>query len=237
VTKQKPSEDAKKQPAPDAVGAEPVGGEPGGDQHGKPGTVQQPAEQSPAGQPSQTAQASAAAEEQLAQLRQELEEMKDRALRAAAELDNYRKRAQRELQDALRYANMPLLRDLLPVLDNVGRALDSAEKIPNAGPLVEGIKLVAQQLEGVLAKHHCEPIDALHSPFDPNLHEAVMQQPSAEHPPNTVLAVVQRGYRLHDRVVRPSQVIVASAPSQDSSAADQDRAGDGNKPAADPTSG
>lgn len=239
MSKQQSHDHAKERPAPDAVGLQAVGSESGSgssaggealpEQHGDQSSAQTPTA-SGASQPVQAPQAGAAAEGQLAQLRAELEEMKDRALRAAAELDNYRKRAQRDLQDALRYANMPLLRDLLPVLDNVHRALDAAEKIPNTGPLLEGIKLVAQQLESVLARHDCQPIDALHSPFDPNLHEAVMQQPSAAHPPNTVLAVVQRGYRLHDRVVRPSQVIVSALPAAAAGAAARDHPG--NTPAA-----
>ncbi len=230
MTQHTPNDDAKKRFSPDAAGSAAAGGEPLRDQHGGQLSGQQPAQQGEASSSAHATQVGASAEEQLAKLRQELDEMKDRALRAAAELDNYRKRAQRELQDALRYANMPLLSDLLPVLDNVHRALDSAEKTAVTGPLVEGIKMVAQQLEGVLARHHCKPIDALYSPFDPNLHEAVMQQPSAEHPPNTVVAVVQRGYRLHDRVVRPSQVIVSAPPVGDSQPAGEQAADGDNSP-------
>jgi len=85
----------------------------------------------------------------------------------------------------------------------------------DAPRLLEGVKIVAQQLEAVLQRHHCMPIAALHQPFDPNVHEAILHQPSADAAPNTVLAEVQQGFQLHDRVVRPSQVIVA-APAQDS---------------------
>jgi len=144
------------------------------------------------------------------QLRAELAEAKDRALRYQAELDNYRKRAQRQIDDERRYANLPLLRDLLPVFDNVHRAIEAAEKSPEPASLLAGFKLVAQQLQDVLSRHHCEPIEALHAPFDPHLHQAVGQQPSEEHPANTVLSVAQAGFRLYDRVVRPSQVIVSA---------------------------
>jgi molecular chaperone GrpE len=174
--------------------------------------------------PSPDAQASAAAgpegqvapeappasDGEIARLRAELEEAKDRALRGWAELENYRKRASRQLDEERRYAAMPLVRDLLPVLDNVRRAVDAAEKTHDTASLLEGIKMVVQQLQGVLARHHCTPIAALHRPFDPNVHDAILHQPSAEFPPNTVLREVQQGFQLHDRVVRPTQVIVSS---------------------------
>jgi molecular chaperone GrpE len=145
-------------------------------------------------------------------LREELEQSKDRALRLQAELDNYRKRASRELEDRLRYANMGILRDLLPVLDNIRRASESAEKSPDLASLLEGFKMVGGQLESVLECHQCKKIEALHAPFDPNLHHAISQMPSAEYPPSTVILVSQEGYQLYDRVVRPSQVIVSTVP-------------------------
>jgi molecular chaperone GrpE len=144
--------------------------------------------------------------------REELEQAKDRALRLQAELDNYRKRASRELEDRLKYADMGILRDLLPVLDNIQRAIESAEKSPDVGSLLEGFKMVGGQLQSVLEGHQCKKIDSLHQPFDPNLHHAIQQQPSEEFPANTVVLVAQEGYQLHDRVVRPSQVIVSIVP-------------------------
>lgn len=151
-------------------------------------------------------------DEEIARLRNELDEAKDRVLRSLAELDNYRKRADRTIEEERRYALMPLMRDLLPVLDDLRRAIDSSQSSADAAALREGIELVARKLESVLAKYHCKPIDALHQPFDPNYHEALMQQPSSEFPPNTVLQVVRTGFTLHDRVLRPSQVIVSSTP-------------------------
>ncbi len=142
-------------------------------------------------------------------LKKELADAKDRAMRAHAELENYRKRATRELQDSLRYANMDVFRDLLPVFDNVRRAIESAENAPNAAGLLEGVKMVSQQLADALTKHHCLKIEAMHASFDPNLHQAILQQPNDEHPANTIIMVTQDGFQLHDRVVRPAQVIVS----------------------------
>jgi molecular chaperone GrpE len=135
-------------------------------------------------------------------LRTELTEAKDRVLRAQAELENYRRRSQREMQDTLRYAELPLLRDLLPVVDDIQRAIQAAEKSPENGGLLEGFRMVES--------HDCKRIAALDQPFDPNLHQAIAQQPSADKPAGTVTLVAQDGYTLHDRVVRPAQVIVSS---------------------------
>ncbi len=149
------------------------------------------------------------ADQEMDLVRNQLAEARDKMLRAQAELDNYRKRARRELDDERKYAEINLLRELLPVVDNITRALDHAEKKADPAALMEGVRMVAQQLETVLKRHHCQPIEAHGQPFNPALHEAVMQQPSADQPANTVVNVVQPGYQLHDRVVRPAQVIVS----------------------------
>lgn len=150
-------------------------------------------------------------------IRNELADAQDRALRAHAELENFRKRVRREMDDERKYANLPLLRDLLPVIDNVGRAVAAAEKTAAdsaaAQSLIDGFKLVAQQLETVLGQYQCTRIDAQGKPFDPNLHAAIAQQPSADQPEGTVLLVAQDGWQLHDRVIRPSQVIVSTVPA------------------------
>jgi molecular chaperone GrpE len=151
--------------------------------------------------------------DEIDQLRNEINEANNRALRAHAELENYRKRARRELEDERRYANLPLLRDLLPVVDNIQRAITAAEKNAEQGGLLDGIKMVAQTLNNALARHHCVRIEALNKPFDPAFHEAISQMPSPDHPPHTVLMVAQEGYTLYDRVVRPAQVIVSSTPA------------------------
>jgi molecular chaperone GrpE len=159
------------------------------------------------------------AESEVERLRQELDEARARALRAQADLENFRKRTRRELDDERRFAYLPLLSDLLPVIDNVGRAIQAAEKAveksADSAALVEGVKIVSQQLESVLARYHCTRIAAAGAPFDPHLHQAIMQQPSTDHPPGTVLLVAQEGYQLHDRVLRPAQVIVSSEPQRE----------------------
>lgn len=152
--------------------------------------------------------------QELQSLRQELEQATDHALRCAAELENYRKRAARELADERRYANMGLLRDLLPVIDNFRRAIEAGEKASDVGSLLAGVQMVEKQLEGVLERHQCLRIQTLNEPFDPSVHEAVAQQPSAECPAQSVLMEILPGYRLHDRVVRAAQVIVSSGPAQ-----------------------
>lgn len=146
-------------------------------------------------------------------LRDEAAEAQDRALRAQAELENVVRRSRREIDERLHYANLGLIEDLMPVVDNVARAIEAAEKDQGSAALLSGFKIVAQQLEAALEKHGCRRIAALHQPFDPHLHAALMQQPSSEYPPGTVLQVLQAGFQLHDRVVRPAQVIVSTAPA------------------------
>ena len=146
-------------------------------------------------------------------LRALAEEAKQRALRAQADLDNYQKRARKDLEEERRFAQLPLIRDLLPVIDNLERAIQAAGSQPDSAGLLEGVRMVSQQLLTTLERHHCTPNDALNEPFDPHKHQAVMQQPSADHPPHTVLQVLQAGYQLHDRVIRPAQVIVSAEAS------------------------
>lgn len=147
----------------------------------------------------------------LEQLRAELKEAKHRELRGLAELENYRKRITREMQEERRYANLPLMRDILPVLDNMARAIEAVDQGGDTDSLLDGVKMVARLLEDVLGKYHCVKIEALNEPFDPHLHEAISQQACDEHPANTVVSVVQTGFQLNNRVVRPSQVIVSTA--------------------------
>lgn len=141
---------------------------------------------------------------------EQLRVAEDRVLRAQAELENFRIRVRRETEDQLKHANQPLLVDLLPVIDNIYRAVDAANQDEAASGLLTGVSMVAQQLMDTLEKYHCRRIDAVGTPFDPNLHEAVQQQPSNEYEAGVVLQVVQDGYMLHDRVIRPSQVIIST---------------------------
>jgi molecular chaperone GrpE len=146
-------------------------------------------------------------------LRAELAVEKDRCLRIQAEMENLRARTAREIADHHRYAAVPLIRDLLPVVDNIQRAIEAAEKAGDAGSLLEGFKMVQQQLLTILKQHHCEPIPALGEPFDPQVHDAMLQQPSDEIPANHVALVAQVGYQVHDRVIRPAQVIISTGPA------------------------
>lgn len=143
----------------------------------------------------------------------QLEEANANYLRAKAEVENVLKRTRREIEDERRYAALPMMRDLLAVLDNVHRAIEAAQKDESSGGLLEGVKMVAMQLEGVLDQHGCRAIKALGEPFNPNLHEAIGQEPSSEIPVNHVSRDLRIGYQLHDRVVRPSQVFVSTDPA------------------------
>ncbi len=166
------------------------------------------------GTPESTGNATAAmADGDSAALKGKVAELQDRVLRAQAELENFRKRARRELEDERRYAEVNLIRDLLPIIDNISRGVDAAEKKADVGTLLEAFKMINQQLESVFAKHHAKLItadDTVGQPFDPHRHEAIMQAPSEEHEHHTVLGVTQAGLELHDRIVRPAQVIVST---------------------------
>ena len=149
---------------------------------------------------------------ELDRLTEELQAANDRCVRAQADLENFRKRARREMDDERRYAPLPLLRDLLAVVDNLGRAVQAAEQQQDSG-LVEGVQMVLSQFESILNQHHCQEIQAAGVPFDPNLHEAISQLPSDEYEAGIVAQVAIAGYQLHDRVIRPAQVIVSTGPA------------------------
>ena len=144
----------------------------------------------------------------LEQLRAKAEE-RDKFLellrRTQADFENYQKRARRDAEEERKYALRPLAADLLPALDNLERALASL-KDESVG---KGVAMVQTQLLEALRRHGIRRIDAVGQPFDPNQHEAVMQQPAADKPPNTVLQVLEHGYMYHDRVLRPAKVIIS----------------------------
>lgn len=164
------------------------------------------------GDPTPQEAAPVAVEQQINELKAQVEEAQDRALRAAAELENFKKRTQREMAEERRYAIVPLVYDLLPVLDNLERAIAAAQTAEGSAALLEGVKLVVTQLEGVLQKYDCVRIATVGTPFDPHQHQAVGQEPSDQHPAGTVTRAVQAGYKLHDRVIRPAQVFVSTGP-------------------------
>ena len=136
-----------------------------------------------------------------------LKDTHDRLLRTAAEFDNFRKRAVKEQEAVQRFGIARLLKDFLPVMDNLERALDHAEQ-HDPRQVIEGVRLVQKLFENTLAKHGVVGFSALGKPFDPGLHEALMQQESDE-PAGTVVSEMARGYKLNERLVRPAAVVVA----------------------------
>jgi len=154
----------------------------------------------------------ASLEEQLEAAVNERDANYDRWMRAQAELENYRRRVKKEAEETRLYQSLPFVRELLPGLDNLQRAIDAGESSKNIEQLLEGVQLVAKQFQDVLSAHSVELIEAVGKSFDPNLHEAIQQIPSEEQPAMTVLEEFQPGYKIHERVIRPSKVIVSSGP-------------------------
>ena len=139
----------------------------------------------------------------------------DRLLRATADHENFRKRAAREKQDAIKYANEGLIQKLVPILDNFDMAIAAAQTngTDTAQSLQAGIAMIYQQLKNVLLEAGLEEVDASGQPFDPNWHEAVSQQESTEVPEGHVVQQLRKGYKLRDRLLRPASVIVAKKPA------------------------
>jgi len=162
---------------------------------------------------------SATPAEEIARLREaleaksrEAEEYRDRYLRGAAEFDNARKRAVREREEYTRYANESLLRELLPVLDNFERALQSARNESTAAAVTAGVELIQRELLRVLEKFGVTSFSSVGQPFDPERHEAIARVPAQGQPEGTVVDETARGYLLNGRVLRPAMVTVASSP-------------------------
>lgn len=145
-------------------------------------------------------------------MEREIAELRDLSARTLADFDNYRKRADRERQEIRRYALMEPLRDLLEVVDNLERAVAAGG---SADDLRQGVELTLRQLGEVLRRHGVQPVHADGRPFDPTVHEAVSRQESAQVDEPTVAAELQKGYTLHERLVRPARVVVA-VPAEDS---------------------
>jgi molecular chaperone GrpE len=142
---------------------------------------------------------------------EEIKQLQDRILRQAAEMENTRKRLEREKVDGINFANECLIRELLPVIDNLERALQHGEKGSSSKDLLDGVRMTLKGFGDVLGKFGCTSFDSVGQAFDPNFHEAVMQQASSDCPEKTVLQELQKGYMLRDRLVRPAMVIVSKA--------------------------
>jgi len=145
------------------------------------------------------------------ELKARAEALEDSLFRARADYQNLQRRSATERAEAVRFANAELLRSLVGVLDGFERSLAAASDAASLPAVVEGVRLVYQNLLQALQTHGLERIEALHRRFDPTLHDALMQQPCADHPSGTVIEEVAKGYRLRDRVLRPSKVIVSQA--------------------------
>lgn len=164
------------------------------------------------------AEAEASEEDPLAQLTAKLEECEkeknenyDRYVRAVADLENVRKRTKRELKDGRIDERGKVLKDMLPVIDNLERAVEHAIQNENDATksIIEGVQMVLRQFHQALQRHNVTPLDAVGKPFDPAVHEAVSQAPSAEHPAGTVISVLQTGYMIEERLLRPALAVVS----------------------------
>lgn len=145
------------------------------------------------------------------ELELKVESLRSSLLRAKADYQNLQRRSALERSEAICFANAELMRSLLGVLDDLERSLSAEDRSGKRPAAIDGIRLVYENFVKALRTHGLEPIDALHKPFDPQLHEALIQQPSTDHAPGTVLEEVAKGYRLRERVIRPTKVVVSKA--------------------------
>lgn len=168
------------------------------------------------------AEGNAVLEEELAAARGTAEKNWDLYLRSQAELDNFRKRAQRDREDLQRFANEAILREFLPVIDNLERAVEHASGEAGGEGLLQGVQLTLSQFQKLLEKFGVKPVDAVGELFDPARHEAIGQVESSDFPRNAVAQQLQKGYMLHDRLLRPAMVLIAKPPVQEPPAGNTD---------------
>jgi len=150
-------------------------------------------------------------EEKLEQAQSEAAAAHDRFLRASAELENYKKRTQKEMADFKRFANSSLVKELLGVVDNLERAVESSNESNEKEQLAEGLDLTLKELLKVFKTFHVTPIESLGETFDPSYHQAMMQEETSSQPDNVVLRELQKGYMIHDRLLRPAMVVVSKS--------------------------
>ena len=150
--------------------------------------------------------------QQLEQAEQKASENYDKLLRVSADFDNYKKRTAREMQELVKYANEKLIKELLVVVDNLERAIDSASgRYDENDPLIQGMHLTLNETIKILERHQVKSVASLGEPFDPSYHQAMMQEEVEDQPPNTVVKELQKGYLIHDRLLRPALVAVSKA--------------------------
>ena len=147
-------------------------------------------------------------------LQADLNRFRDLALRSQADFENYKKRAAREKDEAIKYANSSLLEKLVAIVDNFELGLEAARSEGENSPIFSGMSMVLKQLMDFLTDNGLQPIDAAGQKFDPNLHEAIAHEPSDEVPEEVVIRQTRRGYRMKDRLLRPSSVVVSSGPAK-----------------------
>ena len=134
----------------------------------------------------------------------------ERLLRVSADFENYKKRTAREMQDLVKYANEKILKEMLTVVDNLERAIESASNhYDTSDPLIQGVYLTLSETLKILERHQVKPVVSLGEPFDPSFHQAMMQEEVQDQPPNTVVKELQKGYLIHDRLLRPALVAVS----------------------------
>jgi molecular chaperone GrpE len=151
-------------------------------------------------------------EEKLKNSETEAKQNYDRFLRVSAEFDNYKKRSAREMSEFRKYANESLISDMLTVVDNIERAISTSSSDDKANScIIEGVSLTLKEILRVFDNFGVKPIESLNKTFDPNFHQAVMQEESEDHPENTVITELQKGYMIHDRLLRPSMVVVSKS--------------------------
>ncbi len=166
----------------------------------------------PSESPKEEALADASLAQQLEQAEQKANENYDQLLRVSADFDNYKKRTAREMQELVKYANEKLIKELLTVVDNLERAIDSAAgRYDESDSLIQGMHLTLNETIKILERHQVKPVTSLGEPFDPSYHQAMMQEEVEDQPPNTVVKELQKGYLIHDRLLRPALVAVSKA--------------------------
>jgi molecular chaperone GrpE len=158
--------------------------------------------------------ADATEEDNPGDLQADLDRFRDLALRSQADFENYKKRSAREKEEAIKYANSTLLERLIPIVDNFDLGLEAARSEGEQSPVFSGMSMVLKQLMDFLTDQGLQPIDATGQKFDPNLHEAIAHEPSEEFPEGVVIRQTRRGYRMKDRLLRPSSVVVSSGPAK-----------------------
>jgi molecular chaperone GrpE len=165
-------------------------------------------------------------EEKIASLEKEAAENHDRLLRMAAEFENYKKRAAREMNDFRKFANENFVKAMLPVVDNLDRAIESSSNDKNANnSVVEGVSMTLKEILKVFEEFNVKPFESLGKTFDPSLHQAMMQEEGEGYPDNTVLKELQKGYMIHDRLLRPAMVVVSkkkAEPENDENSAQEE---------------